>query len=270
MNRSTLIRVLIAALFATLAACGSPQTKGSAVQDDSDSNRLASALPKIALVSVQREAFEALDIGQEAIDAGAQVLLFPEWGFYPQPDVADLVLNKWKMLADTHDVYIAMGARYQERNALFVFTPDGQRLISFRRDGHNSAPPTGPFDNKPLVVDSAFGRLGFLICDESRSKKFLDEIRGYSIDYLLVPNWVGAFAQKEDIQQRSQELGYWTDVYSTDIAGEYGNRTHVFRHADSTVEFNAFGAAAPFSAPGATKIHPSGLRYVISYHDLRK
>jgi hypothetical protein len=232
------------------------------------SHSSAFASSRIALVSVENVAFDALDIGTEAISKGAKVLLFPEWGFYPQPNVSEATLNKWKTLADESNVYIAMGARYLDRNALFVFTPEGERHLAFRRDGHNSAPPTEPMYKKPLVIDTEYGRLGFLICDESRSRKYLDEIREFHIDAILSPNWIGTPVFLSEVLMVS--ANYWTDVYTTDVAGEKGNRTHVFRHSEGKVEFNSFGVDTEFSSPTAVKIHPSGLRYVISYHEIKK
>jgi hypothetical protein len=228
----------------------------------------AHAAAKLALVSTNRESYEALDVATEAIDSGASVLVFPEWGFHPQDNTSEALLEKWRQLADTRDVYIVLGVRFQGRNTAMVFKPTGGRQWAFRRDGYNSPVPTEEEFKKPLVFDTEFGKAGILIYDESRSKKYLDEIQAHNIQFLLVPNYLGMRITEEELKSRYDRNPSPYDTYHVDILAQLGNQSHVYRSKTGSFEINAFGTARPIGSSSENKTDARGNLYSISYHDL--
>jgi hypothetical protein len=222
---------------------------------------------KIALVSIEKEDFQSFDVANEALTLGAQILLFPEWGFYSQPNVEASVIETWRSYAAQNKVHIVMGARLDSKNAALHFFPNGSVQKFYRRDGHNSQFPLTDLEKKPYVANTEFGKIGVLFCDESRNRKFISEMDQEKIEKLLVVNWVGQPSSEEEITKLNIGFGYTFDVFNTDIAGMFGNRTHVFRTQESKIEFNSFGKAALFSSGEGVKTNARNLRYLISIHN---
>lgn len=235
----------------------------------------AAAAGKIALISMERLAYDYFDLAEEAISEGANILLFPEWGFVgAQTNLEEALLARWRAFAARNGVYIALDARYRGRNTLFVWAPTGEQRFAVRRDGNGSPVPTDPTLQEPLVLDTEWGRLGFLICDEARITRFLDEIQGYDIDALLVPNNTYTRTWEQSLQERTQSYGYRVDVYHADVLrsnglfASAGKLNFLFDSQTQSIVYRPFGQPQDFNGWAEFPQTADGQRYVISYHVL--
>ena len=222
----------------------------------------------VALVSTDREPYAAFDVAEEAIGQGADLLIFPEWGFQPQDDIPNDLVQKWRQLADDKNVQIVLGARSQKRNTVFVFGADGSTRLGFRRDGHNSPVPTEDMYKRPLVFDTPYGKAGVLICDESRMTKYVDELKTYSPKIVLVPNSIGISISEDELKTRYAKFSPGVPSFHTDILNVNGNQTHAYFPVSSVFEVNAFGANRPLGSSKEFKTDLAGNKYSISYHVL--
>jgi Carbon-nitrogen hydrolase len=245
--------------------------QASRVRQPSDLARPVKIPGKIALVSVSGIGYDRIEEAAKAVDQEkANIVVFPELGFLPfEDDITASTMSNWKAFASQKNVVVAIGVRHQQRNTLMVFTPDGAVHTACRRDGHNTPLPMTPEDKKPLVLDTDFGRIGFLICDESRTKHYLDELRSYKVDLIVSPNKVGSFTEQVLLQDRDKSL-YWCDTFHADVLGSTGRGwTHAYAAATQQVALNAFGQPLhDGSASAGTATTVAGLRYSISTHSV--
>jgi predicted amidohydrolase len=224
----------------------------------------------VALISTNREPYAAFDVAKEAIAGGAQILLFPEWGFQPQEDTRADLLESWKALAKENNVQIVLGARTGGRNTAIVFQGDGSKLFAFRRDGYNSPPPNEEMYKRPLVFDTPAGKAALLICDESRNLRYLDEVKTFNPKFLLVPNSIGMTVSEDELKTRYTKFSIGVPVFNSDILGSNGNQAHAFTPGPLVTDFlfdvNSFGATRPLGSSADFKLDAAGNKYSISYH----
>ncbi len=141
------------------------------------------------------------------------------------------------------------------------------------RDRYNSPEPTSAEETAPLLIDSDEGKIGVLVCDESRKVEYLQEISKKNIVALFVPNYVGQSNFSESLQKRYDSLNssFQTtfDRYNSDrLAQMGGSETHVYRAKSRTFEFNEFGNAIEVGTCPTSQTTSAGLNFSISYHSL--
>lgn len=224
-----------------------------------------------ALVSTSAEPIDSFDIALEAIDHGAKYILFPEWVFLPEatPILNDSI-EKWGALAKEKNVYLILGARYNGRNSVFVFSPEGTQKVLVRRDGYNSPKPTLQSELEPFTLTTTDGKIGILICDESRTRKYFDEMKLQNIDYLFVPNYVGSPVYSGTLDKRYTSFDAEFDRFSTDkLPGlNGGTETHVVCGKTKTYELNSFGKELLVGEAQESETGLNNIKYSISYHSL--
>jgi hypothetical protein len=227
---------------------------------------------QVAVVSTSAEPFEAFDIAQEAIAQGAKYILFPEWGFLTDAVAATSTsLDEWALLAKDKAAYIILGARFNARNTVFLFSPDGTRKSLVRRDGYNSPKPTLQSELSPFTFVTPDGKFGILICDESRTQTFFDEMKSQGIDALFVPNYAGLAVFDDTLDRRYKSFSADFDRFIADKLPSMkgGTETHVVRGKTKKYELNAFGKDMVVGEAPETKISKNGTTYSISYHALK-
>lgn len=235
----------------------------------------AEAANEIALISTDTAGFSFFDVAQEAAEYGAKIIVFPEWGYYPdQVDINSQTIQKWQSFAREHAVYIFLDTRYQSKNTVFSFGPEGSMKTGIRRDGNNSPLPQNSQEASPLIVETEFGNIAVLICDEVRSKVFVDEIKNSipPANFIVSPNLSGDFSNIDTVKSRAVSMDYEMDVFIADTIGKFsfngGNHTHAYRFKTNEIELNRFGTPSEFASwENFSKLNPEG-NYFISYHDL--
>lgn len=230
---------------------------------------------RVALISTDTARYDYFDLAKEALDYGAKFIVFPEWGFVQnQADINPVLLDDWQSFAKTYGVYVALNTRFSGRNTLFVWGATGKRYQVVRRDGNASPLPTSPSELSPLVLDTPFGRAGFLICDEARSDKFVNEMRAVSpaIDFIITPNSSAEFASAQTILERAERFDYWVDLFLVDTIGKFtfsgGNRTHVYRAESNSLEIHRYLEPFDFGSWENLQSTEEGIKYYISVHSI--
>ena len=231
------------------------------------------AKDEIALISTNQLRYDYFDLATEAVEKGSKIIALPEWGFVSQQeDLNDELLQQWKQFAIANSVDLIMGARTSGKNTLLAISPKGVVQKYYRRDGNGSPIPSDENFLKPLTINTAYGKVGLMICDESRSDKFLTEMYTLNpdIDFIVSINNSGAFSDEEFLLDLAQRLGYKTDVYMVDTFGKFswsgGSQTYAYIKTTEEILVNKFGN--PSTIFGRENLKKSGeADYYISYFD---
>lgn len=178
----------------------------------------------------------------EAVEKGAQIVCFPETVFlgwvnpvahqraYPIPGDDTAFLSR---LAQEHHVYICAGLAEKAGDCLYdavVLIDDrGRMLLKHRKINileELMSPPYTP-GREVSVVDTAYGRIGLLICADTFENPLLDRMAEKEPDLVLVP--YGWAAREEQWPQHGKELHQVVSraarrigapVIGTDLIGE--------------------------------------------------
>ena len=139
---------------------------------------------------------------EEAIDRGAQVIVWQEVSVLLEPPVADALIDEMRELARSEDVYILVS--YERlldqserrnrpmRNTSVFLTPAGEiaweYAKAFPAAGFEDVfTESGPRDIPYL--DTPYGRIGQVICADMVYPYYLRQAALRDIDLLLVPSW---------------------------------------------------------------------------------
>jgi hypothetical protein len=120
---------------------------------------------------------------------------------------------------------------------------------------------------RPLVFSTVYGKAGLLVCDESRNQKYVDELKSYSPEFVIVPNSIGLAVTEDELKTRYGKFNFGVSAFNVDILAAGGNQTHTYNAASNSFEVNAFGTARPFGSSAEFKTDLAGNKYSISYHE---
>jgi apolipoprotein N-acyltransferase len=138
----------------------------------------------------------------EAINAGAEIVVWQELALLLEPAVADPLLEEMRDLADEADVYLLIS--YERllgdaerrsrpmRNSSVLFTPEGETgweyAKAFPAAGFEDV-FTEPGAREIPYLDTPYGRIGQVICADMIHPGYLRQAAAKDIDLLLVPSW---------------------------------------------------------------------------------
>ena len=226
----------------------------------------------VALISTDSLGYEYFAVADEALTYDPSIIVFPEWGFIAlQEDVSSDILVKWQNYAVTHKVAIVLNTRESGKNATFVFTKDGDRFLSYRRDGNGSPVPTV---QESLVVNIEGRNVGVLVCDEARNRRYLDQlfIEYPETDLIVSPNKSGDFSGADSVLNRAIDLDYPVDIFTADTIGKFtfngGNHTHVYRYDIQSLEVKRYLQDFPFASWDELKSTSYGAKYSIGIYEI--
>lgn len=172
-------------------------------------------LMKVAIVSnlvttdIQLNQARILQLSSEAMNKGARFIVFPEataTGLVntgdPETDymVAETIPGprneEWRAFASEHSTYFAAGLLERDGKRIFdsavLYNTEGNLILHYRRNDPGWHLPS---DNPSVycegleipVVDSAIGKLAFLICGDLWNDDVLAELKTKKPDYLIYP-----------------------------------------------------------------------------------
>lgn len=146
-----------------------------------------------------------------AVRAGAQIIVLPELAFsgYVFRDRVELVSHAQapdgpavRLLEDfarRHRVVVVAGFAESDgervRNSAVVVDENGTRAVYRKAHLWNTEKPTGftPGDQEPPVVDTAFGRIGVMVCYDLEFPEWVRSVALQGADLLCAPvNWPSA------------------------------------------------------------------------------
>ena len=192
---------------------------------DSPPKTVRVAACQIRVDSDREAAFERIDAAlREASEQGAQIACFPETCLlgWANPDASRLAdpipgpsSNRLAALARRHQIMIAIGLaeRAGERlyDAAILIDRDGTLLLHHRKVIVQGEPMEASYTpgeaSQSHVVETRYGRLGLLICDDTFEDELLTSLAGEGLDLLLVP--FGWAAPASDWPEHGSSLRAW-------------------------------------------------------------
>ena len=150
--------------------------------------------------SPQSHVDEVLQKTMDALDAGAEIIIWQEYALVLESSVADDLLMDMQALADARDVYLLVSygriLRAEERtdqpmvNGSVLMTPDGEigweYAKVFTAPGYENHMVEAGQRDIPYV-DTPYGRIGQIICADMHHPLYIRQAGTRDIDLLLNP-----------------------------------------------------------------------------------
>ncbi|WP_420641340.1 nitrilase-related carbon-nitrogen hydrolase [Candidatus Leptofilum sp.] len=132
---------------------------------------------------------------EEAIAAGAKMILWPELAIIGVEEDVQAVLTQGQAMAQEADVYLAMPVMIHfpnsdrlVENKLFVAGPDGRFVIEHTKYGGNLVEGTLAGSGEIQAVETAYGTLAGIICWDTNFPNTVRQVGQQQADILLSPS----------------------------------------------------------------------------------
>lgn len=132
---------------------------------------------------------------EEAIAAGAEIILWPELAIIGVEEDVQTVLTQGQAMAQNAGVYLAMPVMIHFPNSdrlienkLFVAGPDGRFVIEHTKYGGNLVEGTLAGSGEIQAVDTAYGTLAGIICWDTNFPSTVRQVGQQQTDILLSPS----------------------------------------------------------------------------------
>lgn len=169
----------------------------------------AALISNLATRDFEVNQLRILELAGSAVEKGVKLLLFPEAAATGLSDTGepthDLEVaepipgprnEEWQRFAEKHEVWLAAGLLEKNGESIYdsavLFDPQGRLSLHYRRiDPHWHRPDDDPaiycVGADIPVIDTPFGRTGFLICGDLWNDRIVARLKELKPDILLYP-----------------------------------------------------------------------------------